>query len=161
MHYLYGMAAAICAKLQKSENLRTVMTKFQPWQDFVLNDLQEYEKSLDEVLGEPANTAAKHLNDHSIRRIIIDLNQKEFSSVNAIDKEEQIEDMGFLDLYYEVIRANRGFKRGRDTVIRKNSMESPRKKSRDLLNEEIGLTPPPRIEPKCNSMKDHGLDQVC
>lgn len=48
IHSLYNIATAICLKLQKSEDLRKIMRRFEPWERFVVDDLQEYEKGLDQ-----------------------------------------------------------------------------------------------------------------
>lgn len=51
IHYLYNIARAVCIKLKDSKTLYTTMQQFEPWQTFIMNDLQEYEKTLDIDLG--------------------------------------------------------------------------------------------------------------
>jgi hypothetical protein len=79
----------------------------------------------------------------------VDLNQKEFNPI-SIEKDEKF---NVLECFYEVIQKSRGSK-GRATVLRKKSMESPRKKSNELLHDNHSLTPS-KTEPKSKSVRLH------
>lgn len=66
------------------------------------------------------SSAARHSKQQIIRRIIIDLNQKNLDT--GVLNEEKPEE-GLLDRFYEVIHTQKGFKKGRTTVLRKNSVD--------------------------------------
>jgi hypothetical protein len=79
IHYLYNIAQAVCIKLKQSQNLMTIMQKFEDWQEFLVNDLQGYEKRLDVDLGgEPLKLVnEKRLQSHeTIRKIVVDMGRK-------------------------------------------------------------------------------------
>lgn len=51
LHSLYNIAKAVIIKLNQSKNLKTIMDRFEPWNQFVMKDLQEYEETTGRTLG--------------------------------------------------------------------------------------------------------------
>lgn len=75
-------------------------------------------------------TAKKLTSEQSIRKIVIDMNQKEISII-ADDEGDSEEPL--LEHFYEVIKSNSAFKSNRRTFVRKNSGSLRKRSGSDLL----------------------------
>lgn len=85
MQTLYNIARAVIIKLDQSKNLKAVMSRFKPWEDFILKDLQKFEAQMDiDLGGEAIQILAEKRKSKgaSIRRIVVDLARKDISEVS-------------------------------------------------------------------------------